>query len=353
MDKTPNQQQKDLYAFIAQHAPISADKVNFHLCKIPTALSLEHWVAYTDIGPSGSHSTLIVSLPEHSNQVYIAITDHFHPAFYELIAHFDAESESNDALEIFSSMRLKNPFFNQAGWHAILFAHVVELIEDFPQTAIINNEHYFFKLVTCLTESEFEFAQRLGSIALLQELYRQRRNFLKFIQPNWKFISNKTDTMAPIKGISYGATATQEKSAQQEHYLQAIRASIQQQQKQHKLEQPVISQDSQLTQTIEFIVTQVLNSLGINEEKRKIKNSTSHTKLISQQNSIKGFKLSPIGDKILTLSEIILGLSLLIGGLAIGFLLANTRFPAASIFPGIFAIAGVITLISAYLSRKN
>lgn len=350
MDQKLNQQQKDLYAFIAQHAPISADKANFHLCKIPSALSLEHWIAYTDIGPSGSHSTLIASLPEHSNQVYIAITDHFHPAFYELIAHFDAESESNDALEIFSSMRLKNPFFNQAGWHAILFTHVVELIEDFPQTALINNERYFFKLVTCLTESEFEFSQRLGSIALLQELYRQRRNFLKFIQPNWKFISDKTNTMAPIKGVSYGATATQEKSAQQEHYLQEIRSSIQQQ---HKLEQPVISQDSQLTQTIELIVTQVLNSLGINEKKRKIKNSTSYIKLISQQNPIKGFKLSPIGDKILTLSEIILGLSLLIDGLVVGFLLANTRFPAASIFPGIFAIAGVITLISAYLSRKN
>ncbi len=341
MAKAPNQQQQDLYAFIVQHAPIPAT-AHFQTCQIASALSLDHLVAYADIGPSGINATLIVSLPEHSNQVYIAITDHFHPAFCELVARFDAESESNDAVEIHSSIRLRNPFFNQVGWHAILFAHVAELIENFPETAKINNEHYVFKLITCLTQNEFEFAQRRGSIALLQELYRQRRNFLKFIQPNWNFISDKTLAAEPADTVSYEPT-NEIHLTQRNSYSRAIRAAIQQQKAGYSAQTPAIPQDSQLIQAVEFVVAQVLSSLGIEAK----------TENAGKPRPTKGFKFLPVSDKMFMMGEIILGTSLLVGGIVVGLLLLKTRFPAASIFPGIFATAGIVTLIGAYLSRKN
>ncbi len=319
----PTSKQRALYDFVIEHAPVSA-RPYLRACIIPGAISTNHLVAYSAIGTESEESTLILSLPEHSSHVYLAITDQYHPAFCDLIARFDAESESNDALTLHFFTRLHNPFFNQVGWYGAFFIPVSELIADFPKrTQLAAEDTYTFQLMTLITEKEFEFAQRQGAPALLAELRKQKRDFLKFVQPEWRFRTATTDATIQL---------TKPPSAQQ---YKDVRTAIA-----HSLITRRIQESEEAQTTMQMVHKNLPDSQKVLQRYLK---RLPHTKISN---------FLSVNDKILAAGELILGAMLfLVGGFA-SWMLLKTDLSVAGVFSAIFAFVGLMILLNRYRKQK-
>lgn len=176
---TLSQEQHDIYVFMMNQAPISAE-ASVKSVYVPNAVTEEHLVVFSQYGDASNNQHAIISLPSISNQVYITITDADPELLCELIARFDAESETNDSMTSGNLTPILENSLLEHGWHGTLIKSVNLIVDGFPKKSPIGGENFEFHLVILLTKEEFDSAMRNGSDPLLKEFQQQGRSLTSF-----------------------------------------------------------------------------------------------------------------------------------------------------------------------------
>ncbi|MEJ2682487.1 MAG: hypothetical protein P8144_13735 [Gammaproteobacteria bacterium] len=178
---SPSPEQQALYQYIMRNAPISRE-ATLTPYEFSGAASDRYWVATTRLYGSSSKAFLTLSLPELSNKVFLGISDDYPQTFAELVGSFNAESECNDALRVGYAELIDSPVLNQYGWDGVLMSEPKQLIENFPNSTVINDEEREFILITLITRAEYTVWRTQGYDALLARFERQRRDVFHFHQ---------------------------------------------------------------------------------------------------------------------------------------------------------------------------
>lgn len=294
--------QKQLYRYTLDQASLSEDAVVKHY-HIEDAINEEHSIVYSEILERSPTIFGICSLPDISTQVFVTFTDDDPEELGQVVAEMSAQSEVNDALAEGSVTELSHPYLQKAGWVGSILLNMDQLLPEFANETVVDDETFEFHLVVLLTQKEMAIANDEDGLTKLKEHWRKHpRNFFSF------------DPASPIASLLNPADV----ALNQVHFEEKVETVPDLPDFESIAEEPAPKAESNPIPTIP--VEPITNKL-----KRWV--------------SLQG-KRQVVG-------ETVLGTVMLVGGLlsTAGFLYNGAAI--ASVIPTFFAMAGAVTLNSA------
>lgn len=327
-------EQHEIYVHIMKHGSASP-QASLKNCTIPGAVSDQHLVAYAPLKQPKEESDQLDSTPKHlvtslpliSNQVYILVVDETPEQFCSLVAHLDAESESNDALCEGHISLMPDKTLSALGWHGVAILPITTVFSQFPPKSILGEDSFDFHLILLLNKEEYHYAFQHKTTQLLAQLTEQNRSLCLASPPTISLPPDSQQDDQKLAAEPSQPAAPSEKSARKRPSKPKTKA-------QRAPQKPSTEQPREPKQSEPNLPPEPSTQKHPHPPRLRTKGESHQEK---REHMV----------------ELILGCILSLIGLLIGFIFTRTSFPGSVFFPIAFASIGIIMLFSAIRDGRN
>ncbi|MES2661754.1 MAG: hypothetical protein V4629_00470, partial [Pseudomonadota bacterium] len=138
----------------------------------PASSSGEHIIAIFQAHIESKDVWCIATIPQHSQQIFLCISDAQPDYLIAPMASLDGQSQNTDRFGIGCTCRLRSKTLQSHGWQGVFMLPPNKLIENFSNVISAATHSYKIALVALLNEEDYEFAAQHGPKALYQKLKR-------------------------------------------------------------------------------------------------------------------------------------------------------------------------------------
>ena len=140
----------------------------------------KYHTAYGEIGSPEDPISIIFSMPNDSDDVYMMVSDGDPSKLYAQLASIQQYNEEEAHICIDHTVPTNNEYIRNAGWAAFVMLYPSTTFEDFKYTNIILDRKLRFCQVVPITEEERQFKMSKGIEALLNKFTEENRDVITF-----------------------------------------------------------------------------------------------------------------------------------------------------------------------------
>jgi len=140
----------------------------------------KYHTAYGEIGSPEDPISIIFSMPNDSDDVYMMVSDGDPSKLYGQLASIQQYNEEVGHVCIDHTVPTNNEYIRSVGWSAFIMLYPSTTFDDFKYTNIILDRKLRFCQVVPITEEERQFTMSNGIDALLTKFADENRDVITF-----------------------------------------------------------------------------------------------------------------------------------------------------------------------------
>jgi hypothetical protein len=140
--------------------------------------------AYGEIGTPEDSISIIFSMPNESDDVYMMVSDGDPSKLYGQLASIQQYNEEEAHVCIDHTVPTDNEYLRSVGWAAFVMLYPSTTFDDFEYTNVILDRKLRFCQVVPITEEERQLKMSNGIDALLSKFTDENRDVITFDQQN-------------------------------------------------------------------------------------------------------------------------------------------------------------------------